>query len=498
MSPRFTRRDFMSRLLPAPQDVSSEGQDSPPDARERHVLSRATFGGRPDELAEIKALGWKTWLEAQLHPSIIDDTEMESGLANLVATANTDLYAQSEFAYRCLYSKRQLAMRVVWFLNNHFNTELETTRAIAEQQENAAWLRGLANTSPLGEPLDTTFRELLYASAKSPAMIDYLDSASNIASAPNENYARELMELHTVGVFGGYTEDDVAEAAKIFTGWNRAYGFDQNGNANQASFLFNPFQHDSTPKTLAGIGFSTPGYSGSNGVREGEEFLDFLAAHPKTSELFVTKLCQYFLADIPPMDTVARVRAVFDASGGSLRPTIRAIFHDPAFFKSEKGKTMDSFEFVVNALRRLDVRTVDMSDAIDEIQALGVRVHNMPVPTGYPEVGAAWTGVGHVLPRWEFVDRFINQTGPRSLRFDWARLLPRTHEPASARGWVLWLLDLLVDRRVEARTIYELEAIAARVLNNLRTEPNPAAPEMRAMFTELAAVILSLPEAQLN
>ncbi|MGK0303810.1 MAG: hypothetical protein ACI89X_004710, partial [Planctomycetota bacterium] len=393
-----SRRQLARRLFGAastPAEAPRSAVVQPPPSLERQMLARATFGSNRDVANDMRTMGPDVWLEEQLHPDSISDV----GVEHMVATAIEpweDNAADLRMLIRAMYSRRQLAWRMVYFLNRHFSTYGARTQGISETKEDDGFYARCFGS----------FENVLRMSATSPAMIDFLDLGSNVAGNPNENYARELLELHTISIDGGYTEADVAKVARVFTGWGRTNVGGGVGNpVTNSYFTFNAVNHDAGPKTLS-LGWSTPGLAGFHGRREGVELLRFLAGSTRTAIFFTKKLCLYFVGDEPPAALQSRVRQAFQASGGSLRDTVRALFMDPDFATASAGrnKTHDGFEFVVNVLRRFYKGDVSPAEIRTRIAALRSLPHGSPSPKGYPEVGSAWHGPGTLLPRWQFAD----------------------------------------------------------------------------------------------
>ena len=471
----LSRRDVVRRLFApaAPVAISAD----------LHLLTRATFGPNPPALADLQQMGAGDWLEQQLEPDGIDDSVFEQVLPGIVLPyANTA--ADIRMLAGACYSRRQLQWRMLHFLNNHFATYRGATVGISETQEDDEFRKHcFAN-----------FATLLRLSATSPAMIDFLDSQSNVAGNPNENYAREVLELYTLGVNGGYTESDVSEVARVFTGWGR---FNQLTStiATASSFRFRANLHDTGPKTTT-LGWSTPGIAGATGYREGFGLLDFLAQHASTATYFTTKLCQYFVADQPPAGLLTRVRQQFTATGGDLRATVRAIFLDPEFGTTANVRTKvhDGFEFVSNVIRRFEVTAPSFTALNTQVGLLRAQPHQFPVPTGYPEVGPAWQGAGALLPRWKFVDDFL-QNRITATRVPWATLYG-TNTPVGSAAWVAALLARLVDGDVPATTV---QALVIYMNARYATLPNnPNLTQLLPHLRDLASVILRLPETQLQ
>jgi len=345
---------------------------------------------------------------------------------------------------RAVFSERQLEQVLVDFWFNHFNVDArkQQVRAMVVSYE-----QDVIRPNIWG-----SFRDLLGATAKSPAMLVYLDNwrssvayepgpreiamakkaqVENLGIAPavvqtsrrglNENYGRELMELHTLGVDAGYTQKDVQEVARAFTGWSLA--------RKSGSFQFITSWHDQGAKTILGKTFPAGG-----GQKDGEQVLDLLANHPATARHIAYKLCQRFVADAPPEDMVKRVAAAFTKSGGNLRATYSALFTDPKFFAPEfySVKTKSPFEFVASSLRasgadfvevtglppRIPLRALEAGallgrggDRLSRVNRKTVTMHMIEMgqnnygwgpPTGFPEDSSTWVSSGALVSRLNY------------------------------------------------------------------------------------------------
>ncbi|HEX6812714.1 MAG TPA: DUF1800 domain-containing protein [Planctomycetota bacterium] len=487
MPPRLSRRELARRLVGPVRKTTSGHVTSRPVAPlplsfELHVLSRATFGANAAAVAEMQQMGFDTWLEWQLSPEGIDDSHLENSLPGLIAPYANNA-ADVRMMARAIHSRRQLAWRMTYFLNNHFSTFRGDTQPVSETVEDEVFFKRCFSS----------FANVLRLSATSPAMIDFLDSQVNIASSPNENYARELMELHTIGVNGGYTEPDVAAAARVFTGWSRVNVV--TGTVTTSSyFQFRSNRHDPGPKSLS-LGWSTPGVAGTNGYLEGYSLLDFLAAHPNTATRFTEKLCRFFVSDQPPAALLARVRQTFVSTGGNLKATVRAIFLDDDFAAAvnKKSKVHDGFEFVANAVRRLAIGAPNLASLNNHVGLLRAQPHMFTLPTGYPEIGPPWQGAGNVLPRWKFADQLVrNQIGGVSV--PWSTIFPVL--PVGGAAWVSSLLARLVDSEVPTTTVMALTAFMNARLSTLPS--NPTLTQVLPHLRDLTSLVLRIPEAQLN
>src|SRR5213075_574432 len=233
------------------------------------------------------------------------------------------------------------------------------------------------------------FEDLLLATAKSPAMMFYLDNARSRSGAINENYAREIMELHTLGVDGGYTQKDVTELARVLTGWSIDRGSGQ--------FAFHPFLHDRGAKTVLGVRLE-------GGIDEGERMIHILAHHPSTAHHIAAKLCQRLVADDPPKALVDRVAKRFLDTDGDLRETVKAVISSREFWDPQiyRAKVKTPFEYAVSAIRAVDAHVNDPLPLARELQKMGEPLYGAQPPTGYSDKADAWINSGGLMSRLNF------------------------------------------------------------------------------------------------
>jgi uncharacterized protein (DUF1800 family) len=227
-------------------------------------------------------------------------------------------------------------------------------------------------------------------------MLFYLDNFFNQASAPNENYARELMELHTLGVDGGYTEDDIKEVAKCFTGWTFRFPDDTDGD--YGTFKFEPLIHDTDDKVVLGNTIQ------GGDITDGEQVLDLLASHPSTAMFIATKLCRRFISDDPEQSTIDAVATAFANSSGDIKDTLQALFATPAFRETADLKFTRPSEFLAGSLRALAPDSAFPSDNGQLFffaqSILGQLPFYWPTPDGYPDEQSYWASTGGLLNRW--------------------------------------------------------------------------------------------------
>jgi uncharacterized protein (DUF1800 family) len=466
--------------------IALPGASAPP-ADERaiaHVLNRIAFGPRPGDPERVRAFGIERYVDSQLRPERIPDAGMDDRLAELETprlssrqiadqieqpliearrerkeqasanAASADQKAPDPFQQkansvvvelaeqkllRAVYSERQLQEVLSEFWFNHFNVDARKGRdrfLITEYEREAI------RPHVLGK-----FRDLLEATAKSPAMLFYLDNwmsadpngphiemrPARVARGPfggrvlvpatprpqpqgknapkglNENYGRELMELHTLGVDGGYTQKDVTEVARAFTGWTIE------NPRRGGGFLFNPRLHDPGQKIVLGHVLKAGG-----GESDGTQVLDILARHPSTARFISTKLVRRFVSDTPPPALVERAAKRFRETDGDLREVMRTILTSPEFLSpgAYNAKVKSPFEFVVSALRATGMQvgvatggrgpageSIDARVLVRELQQEGMPLYMCQPPTGYKDTSDAWVNTGALVSRLNFALR---------------------------------------------------------------------------------------------
>jgi uncharacterized protein (DUF1800 family) len=486
------------RLISAPPAIlKGRAARLTEDQKLLHLLNRITFGPSPGDLTRIKQTGIDRFIEEQSHPETIDDSDLEKRLEVLPTQrmASAELYqfypppqvaeqrANDKNAppifgrpqqvtgelvqqklVRAVSSNRQLQEVLTDFWFNHFN--------VFAQKEADQWLvtsyeREVIRPRALGK-----FRDLLLATAESPAMLFYLDNwlssspdsrqprpaapprtqngqpprpapganpkppeaavpasdqntqmMAKIEGEPNpqsairnpqpplpakppprkpginENYARELMELHTLGVDGGYTQKDVQEVARCFTGWTIDRPFQGGG------FVFRPWMHDDGAKTVLGVTIPAGG-----GVTDGRRVIEILSRHPSTARFISKKLCQRFVSDDPSAALVERVSQVFIKTDGDIREVIRAILTSPEFNSpaSFRAKVKSPLELAASAIRAVDGDTNGAPALHDWIRRMGEPLYQFAFPTGYGETSAKWVNTGVFFNRINYALALAN------------------------------------------------------------------------------------------
>jgi uncharacterized protein (DUF1800 family) len=555
-----------------------------------HVLNRLGFGPRPGDVEQVQKIGLDAYIRKQLFPETIDDSAADKALASLdtlnmdsqhlmveyygdirrfieqqresgdpeemklrygidspktpapagpshkPAPPKPDDLAQRD-ALRCIgelqqgkiiravLSERQLNEVLVDFWSNHFNIDVRKghCRALKVADD-----RDVIRPHVLGK-----FRDLLEASAHSPAMLVYLDNAENSVArqrsdiemklidmyvqkrlgmaakgivsdkeGPNENYGREILELHTLGVDGGYTQKDVQEVARCFSGWGV--------NPSQGTFEFRAIRHDKGEKIVLGHVIPAGG-----GVEDGEKVLDILAAHPSTAKFISRKLCQRFVSDDPPAELVDRVASIFTLSGGDLRKVVEAIVTSPEFFSRNayQSKIKSPFEYAVSAIRATGGQFIDFPAPWDKargtiegaatlgygndrlssekkktvnwlIHEMGEPLFAYTAPTGYPELSFKWVNPGALIDRLNFAMALTEQN-VSDVRFDPATLLKGadTDQP-----------QVVLDRLSDAILHGQMNDATRKTLANRALPAEGVAGTVNV--AKLTALILGSPEFQ--
>jgi uncharacterized protein (DUF1800 family) len=451
-----------------------------------HALSRLTFGARPGDVERVRKTGLARWIDEQLDPRGLDDRALADRLSRYKTLAlHSEEIAREYFIparqarrarqreqgaavdrdakdtsrpammtpdirqgrlpvrelaeaklLRAVYSERQLEETLVDFWFNHFNVFAGKGRTQIYLTE---YERDVIRPHVFG-----SFRELLGATARSPAMLFYLDNWINAvpgaesndpayANGPrvgtrplrrgrrndarrperqnpgqnkrarglNENYGRELLELHTLGVDGGYTQADVVEVARAFTGWTI--------DGQAGGFRFAPALHDRGEKRVLGHTIKAGG-----GIEDGERVLDILASHPSTARYIARRLAERFVSDTPPSALVDRAARRFRDTHGNLREVVREIVTSPEFFAADAraAKMKTPLEFVASALRASGADVRNPGPALRALQQLGMMPYMCQPPTGYHHDAEAWTSPGSLVARMNFATQLTSGKMP--------------------------------------------------------------------------------------
>lgn len=404
--PRAVRQAHSATHRPA-ESVSTFAEW---DSNVSRLVRRATLGATAGDMNRARSLGFQGYLNYQLNYARIDDSACESFVAQtwpLLSQTSDQLFSanagtieqqlQQGTIYRAAFSQRQLYHRMVEFWSDHFNQDIGKVGYLLVADQ-----RDVIRQHAMGK-----FPDLLKASAHSASMMVYLDQNTSRGTAPNQNYAREIMELHTLGVDGGYTQTDVAELSRVLTGWTVT---------GRGQFVFNPAIHDWGQKTVLGVTIPAGSPSlGQDGIKEGEQMLDMLVHHPSTAKFIAGKMLRWLLTPTPSDQQISTIAGVYRATGGDIKAIIRAILNDD-WLPAAPMKLKRPFHYLVSALRSTNPNVTSMSSMMGQLNVLGHPIYTWQTPDGFPDKIEYWSG--NLVPRWSFANVIANQNSTISIAVD--------------------------------------------------------------------------------
>ena len=519
-----------------PQVADSSAASAVQPAADRqilHALNRLTYGARPGDFERVRAIGLSAWIARQLRPRTIDDSATERALAELTTLRMPIAELLREFPrpdpkmrekiargemtrqemqerypmekrpfritaelqaakiIRAVTSERQLEEVMVDFWFNHFN--------VFAGKGDVRWYVSAYEREAIRPHALGTFPDLVRATARHPAMLFYLDNWLSarpdfiVPAGPNrgrkaglnENYARELMELHTLGVDGGYTQRDVTEVARAFTGWT----IDRpqiNGR-----FVFRPLMHDGGEKVVVGHRIPAGGGQG-----DGERVIEILTRHPSTARFVATKLVRRFVSDTPPPALIARVAATYMGTGGDIPAMLRVIFESREFSGEDayRAKIKKPFEFVASAVRALGGSTdAEGGSALARASAeIGEPLYLAQPPTGYADRADVWVNAGALLARMNFALALASGRYPH-VTVELPALVAGT-DPRSPAAVLDHLLATIVANQAgpETRAVLAAQLTDPQVTRLSTDDRGPANTDV----AKLAALVIGSPEFQ--
>jgi len=541
-----------------------------------HLLNRFTYGAKNGDVDEVVQMGLEKWFAAQLNANL-KDNELDEMLSkfdaiNLTNTQTENLFPRNaqlvnmaikegylnkdsvnkadtkayreqiqlfmkdkgyrpqqelfrqminQKILRAAFTNNQMREVLTDFWFNHFNVALSKNQCAIYIP---AYERDIIRPNVFGK-----FEHLLLSTAKSPAMLMYLDNSSSTGTnvpiesvdkdmqmmgaqmAPgkrnklrqqllntkfknlpkkagqglNENYAREVMELHTMGVDGGYTQSDVTQAARILTGWTLApmgdngYGaamqklidrigvenLEKKGFVRDGDFLFAMNRHDNGEKVVLGKVFPAGG-----GYQEGVELLKMLAHHQSTAKFISKKLATRFVSDNPPQSLIDKMAKTFLSSDGDIKSVLITMVNAPEFWSADalREKTKSPFELAISAVRSLDAKIAQPYQLYSWVNKMGQQMYYYQAPTGFPDRGQYWINTGSLLNRMNFGLALASQRIP-GISFNLAEM-NNNHEPESAEAALTIYSKLLMPERKLDETIARLKPM----LNDPNLEANVA------------------------
>ena len=428
-----------------------------------HLARRATYGLTPELVAQVRARGAAAWLEEQLHPERIDDSDCDAAVERfpLAHASPPELHARLPYGAwggmqdlqamtlsRAVWSRRQLLEVMVELWSNHLNATCPSSEVWSGR---GSYDRDVVRAHALGR-----FSEMLAASVTSPAMLHYLDNVSSRGAAPNENYGREVLELHTVGRDAGYGQAGVVDSARAFTGLTTWNPWNGGTPATSGTFRYRADWRYTGP--LRVLDWTHANGDRTGGVAVAHGLARYLAAHPATARRIARVLAVRFVSDTPSPGLVDALAQVYLAHDTAVVPVLRALFASAEFAASAGRKYRRPLEGTVSAMRALGIRPSSDDDprAVRSLVWQLGQVGHAPLawhpPDGYPDVAAAWSGSGTVLGRWNLNVGLAQGWWQEGLTYPGsslaARLLPGPR-PASRAA----LVDALHARLVPGQTL---------------------------------------------
>ena len=414
-----------------------------------HLLRRTTFGPTPSTVEQARKMGIDAWLDTQLRPEAMDDAVADAMLTNFptvkmstpelhVAVKNESYTAMTELGQatigRQIWSNRQLYEVMVDFWANHFN--------VTNPFDGGCDTRSVFDSDAIRPHALGRFSEMLAATARSPAMLRYLNNDLSDKKAVNENYGRELLELHTVAIDSGYTETDVRNSAYLMTG--RTVG-------SNGLYQYNAKKHWVGPIKI--LDFAHANASAAGGEQAGQQYLNYLATHPATANHLARKLAVRFVCDSPPQALIDRLAKSYLDNGTAIVPVLRTLFRSLEFWIATGLKTRRPLENVVATARVLGVQPgTKPATALDSLHYLVSQLGNAPFgwaePDGYADVASAWSSAAGMLGVWN-AHRTLVQGGISGFGFTKPeQLLPAV--PATVGGYLDGLAQRLLFQPLSA------------------------------------------------
>jgi len=400
------------------------------DPKIEHLLRRAGFGARQDELDVYRAESFQGALTRLLEfERIPDTTDSKISASGYVQTRSTGQFspnsvitdARQRWLFRMVHTDRPLQEKMTLFWHNHFATGYSKVAGLVGTAEATRYLAGVPSEDLAGvvgqielfrEYALGNFRDLLVAVAKDTAMLFWLDGYTNTRTRPQENFGREIMELFTMGV-GHYTEPDVYAAARVFSGWNLARPGSATDGTQHYQFVYNASQHETTEKTFSFPIYkdgrkTIPARAAVDGMQDGLDLIEALAANPETPRYLGKKLYRFFVSETGDVPTsfLTNVSEVYFRSGYDMKAVMRAIFESPEFGDRDNIFTRFGWpvEFVVRAIKDIGWTGFNLADVLTPLSNMGQNLFDPPDVAGW-DLGRSWFSTGSMLARMNFASQ---------------------------------------------------------------------------------------------
>ncbi len=437
-----------------------------------HLLRRAGFGARPDELDYYGAMSIPQAVDTLInYDEIADDVDTRIGqpgyvgmtIAGAFSPQSNIAHARQRWLFRMVHSDRPLQEKMTLFWHNHFATGYTKIAGALGATEGARYMAAKSSEDPgrvrgqiemLRDNALGNFRDILVNIAKDTAMLVWLDGRTNTKAKPQENFGREIMELFTMGV-GNYTEPDVYAAARVFTGWNLQRPGSAADGSQHYEFVYNASQHETTAKTFSFPIYSDgsrtiPARSADAGQQDGIDLINALAGNPNTARYLAGKLWRFFVNELAEPDPafVSRIASVYLSTRYDMKAVMREVLLSPQFSDSSFARYSWPVEFIVRALKDIGWRGFSVNDALTPMSNMGMVLYEPPDVSGW-DAGQTWFSTGAMLARMNFAAQLTNNQKVNLLGA--ARSSGRT-----ADALLAYALDQLVTAPLDSNVTNEL------------------------------------------
>ena len=453
------------------------------DQQFEHLLRRAGFGARPDEIDTFRGLSFNGAIDRLVNyeriPDDVDAKIFQPGHVGITtrgqfAPASNIVDARQRWLFRMVHTNRPLQEKMTLFWHNHFATAYTKIGGTFGATEGARYMAAKPSEDPgrvrgqiemLRANALGNFRDILVNIAKDVAMLIWLDGRTNTRARPQENFGREIMELFTMGV-GHYTEPDVYAAARVFTGWNLSRPGVAADGSQRYEFQYFPAQHETTAKTFSFPIYpdgnkTIPGRSAADGMQDGLDLIEALAASPDTARYLATKLYKFFVSDFGPVSDafVNRISRVYLQSHYDMKTVMREVLHSPEFWDADTYWARYSWpvEFVIRALKDIGWRGFSVNDALTPLANMGQILYDPPDVAGW-DAARSWFSTGSMLARMNF-----GATLAMNQKFNLATTaVPYSKSPDSILSWILDSMPLApLDNAVRTELLNYLRSTGA-------------------------------------
>jgi uncharacterized protein (DUF1800 family) len=480
------------------------------DPQIEHLLRRAGFGARSDELDRFRRMtitdGINYLVDYDQIPDDVDSHIGQSGYVGVnttrgpLAPQSNIVDARERWLFRMLHTNRPLQEKMTLFWHNHFATGYTKIAGLSNAAEGARYMAAKASEDPgkvrgqiemLRDNALGNFQDILINVAKDTAMLFWLDGKTNTKNAPQENFGRELMELFTMGV-GHYTEPDVYAAARVFTGWNTTRPGSSADGSQHYEFNYVPGNHETTAKTFSFPIYSDgsktiPARSAASGMQDGLDLIAALAGNPNTGQYLATKLYRFFISETGDVDQqwVSRIASVYFEKHYDMKEVLRAVLFSPEFWQPQAyfARYAWPVEYVVRSLKDIGYVGFSVFDALTPLSNMGQVLYDPPDVSGW-DLGQSWFSTGAMLSRMNFASQIA---GNQKFRLATAA----QSSGATADKLLTWALDQVQTSPMDTSVKNELSAYL--------TSTGPwtgSATQLQAKVPGLVHLVAGSPEYQ--